>query len=129
VPKRFCDEREERVDHWCIHTFGEHPDWFGLPPGEANVPSPREVPTRRADVAYQLARAYLVGLEAKGPGKIDANDSYDNQYFTEAVYADVLVTSDRNFHRIAQEAGDCGLKLQSNHEWARAFVEDREQSR
>jgi hypothetical protein len=64
----------------------------------------------------------LIGFEAKGPGRIDANDLYDLQHFVDAVYADVLVTDDKNFHRIAAETGESGVTLQCSRDWARAFV-------
>ena len=114
----FVRNRDAVIDDVCRNALREHRERFGLPVAEGEWPAPREVPTLRADMAFHVARLYLVGLEAKGKGKIDGNDLYDNAHFADAVYSDVLVTDDKRLHRIAGEAGNTRVHLQRYEDFA-----------
>jgi hypothetical protein len=119
--KRFGRFPLDVIDEATVEVLRRHASTLGLTGcGEGSLPLPRLVPTLRADVAYHIARINLVTLEAAGTGgAIDGSDLYDNRYFAQSVYADVLVTNDEAFHRIAQQTANVGAKLERFCDWAR----------
>jgi hypothetical protein len=79
---------------------------------------PRRLPSVWHRSAFHLARIYLVGVEAEGPGKIDANDMIDHDHYVDAGYSSVLVTDDERFHRIAAHCPKPSVRLVRFSEWA-----------
>lgn len=127
VREKWCDkferDREAAIDDWCVYfvrMFAERSKLFVPRDLQAH-----EVPTARADAAYHVTRLWLVGLEAKGKGRIDGNDLYDNAHFADAAYSDVLVTDDKGFHRIAAETGNSGVRLERFEQWAESLLRAR----
>lgn len=69
-----------------------------------------------------MGQAYLVTLEAEGKANVDGNDVFDNFHFVDAVYADVLVTSDKRLLRIADRTGNTGVLVKDFNTWASEFT-------
>jgi len=78
---------------------------------------PRELPSVWHHSAFDLARIYLVGVEAEGRGKIDGNDVMDHDHYVDAGYSSVLVTDDERFHRIAGHCPNPSVRLARFREW------------
>jgi hypothetical protein len=116
-------DRDAAIDRICRTMYFETEGArFGV--GDPQSLTARDVPTARADVAYSVSRADTFALGARGtpPAQADENDVYDNFYFIDAVYADLLVTDDGGLRDIANDAGNTGIRLVRFAEWAAGFA-------
>lgn len=100
------------VQDWAHDTMAE------ILGSRQGLIDPRQLPSVWHRSAFHLARIYLVGVEAEGPGKIDANDMIDHDHYVDAGYSSVLVTDDERFHRIAAHCPKPRVRLVRFREWA-----------
>jgi hypothetical protein len=84
---------------WALYRLAKE---YGLPTTDARIVSlaPEQFPTSWWDTAYLLAR---IALTARMTRPADGNDAYDHAHYSDAAYANVLVTSDDGFREIVSE--------------------------
>jgi hypothetical protein len=97
------------IEDWCRDELRKNAKLWRLPADEDRWPNPRAVPSVWAWMSYKVTRIFVVAAEALGTSRVDRNDVIDRELFSDAAYADVLVTDDTGVHRIAYHARTSGV--------------------
>jgi hypothetical protein len=116
-------ERARWIEEWKRDPSGIVRDWCNDAMEEvvgrkADFPDAQRLPTLWQYWGYGLARVYLVGVEAEGPRRIDANDLLDRDHYADSAYSTVLVTDDRKLTDIASRCPSPKPRLQRLREWS-----------
>jgi hypothetical protein len=115
--KEWYRQTPDLVADWARDFTLEGPVAKRLAPDGRGWPSPDEIPSLWNYVAFQLSYIFLVNTRAIPP---DRGDRGDVALYSEAAYADVLVTNDRNMRRVIENIRGPRVRVQTIQE----FVED-----
>lgn len=91
---RWWDSALPQIDDWTNDYLKASAGVLSLPTDQADWPQPRQVPTAWFSHAYYMAR---IALNVGQNRRINGSDRYDHAHYTNATYADGMVTDDRAF--------------------------------
>lgn len=110
--------RHAIVDDWVLSVMEKNRIEWGLPKNSHWWPNPRQFRSTWFERAYTVARL----IEVLPTGKLDGSDLYDAAYYSDAAYADVLVTTDAGLLRRAHAIQAPGLRAVHLREWLREWL-------
>jgi hypothetical protein len=122
----FDNDPEGTIDRHCLLVMTDDPGFYGLPTSRALWPTPDQVPSLRAAMAFHLADTKVVRFSNRA---IDPNDLYDSHNFIDGAYADhLLVNETKRFAVIARSAGRMGEHVRSLQVWAEEVLDPIDRS-
>ena len=112
-------EREKVITEWAMFEMGETAKLHGLQ--VQNWPDPKTLPTFWYNEARLILTLDLVILHGGSTTSKRQPGIFDWLHFEDCAYADVLVTEDERFERLAKNTG-LSLRVLSFTDWAREML-------
>jgi len=114
--KHWDTNRDDVISNWTADEVDRQLDAaFGVRLDRGRAFDLRRIPTAWYATAFLLARIRLL---TDGTVGLRESDVFDREHFGDAAYADLLVTSDRAFVKVAYETGIDRLRVVTFDQWA-----------